>query len=70
MLGNEKKSNIWEVGDRVAHIREISKTGTIKIVEDNQLSVMVQWDDLHEGELDFQWSNKVIDYEARIPKVD
>jgi hypothetical protein len=50
----------FKVGDRVAHIKEQDRPGTVKVVEDNQLSVMVQWDDLPEDELDFQWVNKLV----------
>lgn len=48
-----------KVGDRVEFTREPGVLGTIKIVEDNKLSVMVQWDDWEDGDLDFRWANKV-----------
>lgn len=48
----------WEVDDRVVHKKDMDRPGTVKIVEENRLSVMVEWDDLP-GELDFQWSNKL-----------
>ena len=60
MLGKSIEPGIWKVDDRVAHYREPSMTGTIRIVEDNQLSMMVQWDGFPNGELDFQWSNKLV----------
>ena len=50
----------WCVNDRVAHDKEPDRQGIIKQVEDNRLSVMVQWDDMPDGELDFQWSNKLM----------
>ena len=46
-----------KIEDRVYLIRDITYIGTIKIIEDNKLSVMIQWDDC-DG-LDFQWSNKI-----------
>jgi hypothetical protein len=50
----------FRVGDRVCHVKDQNRPGTIRIIEDNQLSVMVQWDDLDEGELDFLWLNKLV----------
>lgn len=49
----------WAVGDRVEHYRapELG-SGTVKVVEENRLSVMIEWDN-SSGELDFQWSNKL-----------
>lgn len=47
------------VGDRVVHYRSPEMgSGTVKVVEENKLSVMVEWDD-SPGELDFQWSSKL-----------
>jgi hypothetical protein len=46
-----------EVGDRVTLVRDPDYVGRIAVVEENRLSVMVQWDDCIG--LDFQWSNKV-----------
>ena len=56
------------VGDRVSHRSDQSLVGTVRKVEDNQLSVMVEWDvEGEEGsslapeeDWDFQWSNKLI----------
>ena len=48
-----------QVGDQVHLKREPTKTGKVILVEDNLLSVMVQWDDCPDA-LDFQWSNKLI----------
>jgi len=45
-------------GERVIHLRESGIEGTVRVVEDNLLSVMVEWDDTP-GVLDFQWANKV-----------
>jgi hypothetical protein len=48
-------------GDRVYHYRDPEMTGTLDSVEENQLSVMVRWDDYGpEDKPDFQWSNKVV----------
>lgn len=57
-----------EVGDRVVHVKDPSLVGTIKVVEENRLSVMVLWDregvgpddPYEEGDLDFHWANKVV----------
>lgn len=57
-----------EVGDRVVHVKDPTLVGAIKIVEENRLSVMVLWDragmspddPYEEGDLDFQWANKVV----------
>lgn len=49
---------VHKVGDRVFHYREIDRVGTITEVAENDLSVMVQWDDCDAS--DFQWSNKVV----------
>ncbi|HZL96828.1 MAG TPA: hypothetical protein VFB99_24445 [Vicinamibacterales bacterium] len=48
----------WSPGDRVVHRRDPYMTGTVSIVEKNELSVMVRWDGDDEG--DFQWSNKLV----------
>lgn len=49
----------WVVGDRVVHYRAPeSGPGTVKVVEENKLSVMVEWDDVP-GELYFQWSSNL-----------
>jgi hypothetical protein len=56
----------WKVGDRVKHYKDMDGLpGTIKVVEENGLSVLVQWDDFSDGELDFQWANKLRKYEAK-----
>ena len=62
-------SYTFKVGDRVYHRKDPTLTGTVKQVEDNQLSVMVLWDlpegqyddnpILHADELDFQWRDHV-----------
>lgn len=62
MLNNTDQFEIWKVGDRVAHVKEPDRFGTVKVVEENQFSAMVQWDDLPEGELDFHWSNKLVEF--------
>lgn len=49
-----------QLEDIVAHVKEPHRLGAVKVVEDNNLSVMIQWDDMPEGELDFQWANKVV----------
>jgi len=60
----------WKVNDRVAHDKEPFRYGTIKVVEDNGLSVMVLWDDmLEDGSLDFQWSNRLF-HAVEYKKVD
>ncbi len=54
----------WHVDDRVLHVKDAFREGTIRQVEDNGLSVMVQWDDLPEDELDFQWANKLVSVQS------
>ena len=55
-----QKSYDFKVGDQVSLRREPDRRGTIKVVEDNQLSVMVQWDYLKDDPAyDFQWINKL-----------
>lgn len=49
-----------KVGDRVILIREPDVEGTVRVVEDNLLSVMVEWDDLPGEPFSFHWSSKVI----------
>jgi hypothetical protein len=59
MLGTFATETDLEPGDRVEHYRDAGTVGTIRVVEENRLSVMVEWDHAP-GELDFQWSNKVL----------
>jgi hypothetical protein len=44
---------------RICHRKDNSMTGTVILVEENKLSVVVQWDELPVGELDFQWCDKL-----------
>lgn len=53
---------MFKVGDKVSHVKEQDRPGTVMTVEDNELSVMVQWDDLGADELDFQWVTKLFFY--------
>lgn len=63
MLGKASAPHEWNVDDVVVHYREEDRVGRVAVVEDNKLSVMVQWDDLPEGELDFQWADKLVPYQ-------
>lgn len=48
-------------GDRVHYYRDAELRGTLDSVEENQLSVMVRWDDYGpDDEPEFQWANKVV----------
>jgi hypothetical protein len=58
MMGNWSYTDL-EPGERVCLRREPERLGRVSVVEGNRLSVMVQWDDMDPGELDFQWANKV-----------
>lgn len=51
--------------ERVIHLRDPGVEGTVRVVEENLLSVMVEWDD-NPGVLDFQWANKVDRAPARV----
>jgi hypothetical protein len=51
--------------ERVIHLRESGIEGTVRVVEGNLLSVMIEWDDCP-GVLDFQWANKVERVEPRV----
>lgn len=57
--------NQFVVGDKVQHKKDLGRIGTIKIIEDNELSVMILWEDwencegLEENYYDFQWINKI-----------
>lgn len=53
------------VGDRVAHVRESTLIGTIRVMETNRLSCMVDWDHLLGDDcLDFAWCNKLVKLSA------
>jgi len=56
----------FNVGDLVEHKREPGKIGRIRHVEENNLSVMLEWIDdgdfdyfSPQEDWDFQWSNKL-----------
>lgn len=48
-----------KIGDRVTHVKDHSLLGTIRVVEENLLSVMVEWDDVPGEPYSFHWSNKI-----------
>ena len=62
MMGQYCETDL-SVGDRVLHVKDPDYVGTVMVVEDNRLSVMVQWDDC-DG-LDFAWANKVVKFHCR-----
>ena len=60
----------WKLEDRVRHVKDTFRKGTIKKIEDNRLSVMIVWDDMldeynkyGDEALDFQWANKIVKIE-------
>jgi hypothetical protein len=60
MIGKDIAPGKWQVDDRVYHLRDSNMHGTVKVVEENGLSVMVQWDHLiGDGGPDFCWANKL-----------
>jgi hypothetical protein len=60
MIGKDIQPTKWEVGARVYHRADPEMIGTVKVVEENALSVMVQWDHLiGDNGPDFCWANKL-----------
>jgi hypothetical protein len=48
----------WNIEDRVSDWKNSKRLGTIKFVAEDQLSVMVQWDDFEPGKLEFRWEGQ------------